>query len=241
MKLSEALNEIDRIRHIGEFSAAVLKHDRQLRMVDHATFLQKTATDFQLRFVACFEEDIRVGKSLGYATTCDAVSRQAGGQAGIQACERIAACVSRLDKALIKKVGLRALSLFASSFGRYSRVAECRSATIRIAECCHDESRALQELNSQSLGLLVNGFSKWPEETASRQAAIAVAGEVLRRLGRYPRFSEFTPRGLANLVNGFSKWPKEAVSRKAIFAIAGEVLRRGDQLSLFNQQDWRSW
>ncbi|WP_028351145.1 hypothetical protein [Bradyrhizobium murdochi] len=188
MKLSEALSEI------GEFSAAVLKHDKQLRMVDHATFLQKAAADFQFRFVACFEEDIRAGKSLGYATTRNAVSRQAGGQAGIQACECIAACVSRLDKALIKEVGLRALSLFASSFGRHSRVGECRSATIRIAECCHDESRALQELNSQSLGLLVNGFSKWPEETASRQAAIALAGEVFRRADRHARLSDL-PRG----------------------------------------------
>ncbi|NOJ43824.1 hypothetical protein [Bradyrhizobium australiense] len=98
MKLSEALSEIDRIRHIGEFSAAVLKHDKQLQMVDHATFLQRAAADFHFRFVACFEEDIRAGKSLGCATTCNAVSRQAGGQAGIQACERIAACVSRLDK-----------------------------------------------------------------------------------------------------------------------------------------------
>ncbi|WP_156795741.1 hypothetical protein [Bradyrhizobium icense] len=252
MTLSEALSEIVCTRHIGEFSTAVLKHGKQLRMVDHAMFLQKAAADFQLRFVACFEEDICAGKSWEYATTCNAVSRQAGGQAGIEACERIAACMSRLDSALIKEVGLRALSFFASSFGRHSRAAECRNATIRIAECCCDESGALQELNSQSLASLVNGFSKWPEEAASRQATIAIAGEVLRRADRRARLSEFAPRRLANLVNGFSKWSKEAVSRKAIVAIAGEVLRRGDRLSHFNQQaaigslilisrTWRTW
>ncbi|XSC42389.1 hypothetical protein ACF1BQ_028650 [Bradyrhizobium sp. RDT10] len=132
MKLSEALNEIDRARNVGEFSNAVLKHDKHLRISDHATFLQKAAADFQLRFVASFEENIRAGKSWGYATTCNAVSRQAGGQSGIEACERIAACVSRFDKALIKEIGLRALSFFASSFGRHSRMAECRNAMIRI-------------------------------------------------------------------------------------------------------------
>ncbi|ANW02782.1 hypothetical protein [Bradyrhizobium icense] len=77
----------------------------------------------------------------------------------------------------------------------------------------------------------MNGFSKWPEE-ASRQATVAIAGEVLRRAGR---LSGFTQQDLANLVDGFSKWRKEAACRQATVAIAGEVLRAA-RLSKFSQQ-----
>ncbi|MGL3210765.1 hypothetical protein [Bradyrhizobium sp. BR 1433] len=164
--LEAALTEIDRSHQIREFSIAVLKHAKQLRQADQAAFLQKAASHFQLRFVECFEENILAGKSWDYATTCNAISRAGGGEAGIRACERIAARVSQLDNALIKKVGFRAISLLASSFSRHCRMTECCNGTVRLAEFCADQRGAFQELNSQSLASLVNGFSKSAETSS---------------------------------------------------------------------------
>ncbi|MGL3104181.1 hypothetical protein [Bradyrhizobium sp. BR 1432] len=74
--LNVALNDIESASHIRAFSTEVVKHGKQLRiMADRAMFLQKAAADFQLRFMARFEEDIRTGTSWGYATTCN-VSRE---------------------------------------------------------------------------------------------------------------------------------------------------------------------
>ncbi len=86
-------------------------------------------------------------------------------------------------------------------------MAEYRNATIRIAACSGDESGALQELNSQSLASLVNGFSKWPEEAASRQATIAIAGDVLRPGDRLSHFDQ-------------QDWPAAYGSPSALFISA---------------------
>ncbi|WP_456639277.1 hypothetical protein [Bradyrhizobium sp. USDA 10063] len=204
-------------------------------MPELATFLQKAATHFKDEFVPRWEDDVRRGKSWGYATTCNAVSQPAGGQAGLQACEAVAGQVSRLDNRLMKKVEPKALSLFALSFGRHPDSTTCRDATMRIARFCRDESWVLQELNSQNLSLVVNGFSKWPKEVDCRDGIIAAAREV----GGRDRLSDFTPQSLANLVNGFSKWPGETTCGQATVAIANEILgpaHRADRLSGFNNQ-----
>jgi len=67
----------------------VFTHDKQMRNVDHSVFQQKAAVEFQSRFLPSFEESIRAGRSWGYATTCNALSRKAGGQAGRDVCERV--------------------------------------------------------------------------------------------------------------------------------------------------------
>ncbi|WLA46900.1 hypothetical protein QIH80_35085 [Bradyrhizobium elkanii] len=234
--LTTALSEIDCARDIVEFSTVVVARDKQLRKADHPVFLQKAALEFQSRFLPNFEESIRAGRSWGYATTCNAVSRKAGGQVGRDVCERIASRVSLLDHALIGKIGIRALSIFAASFGRHSNRAECRKGAIRIAKFCREESRPLQELNNLSLAALINGFSKWPEEADFRQAAVAIAGDVIRRAGRHHQLSDFTQQGLVSLVNGFSKWPDEAASRQAAATLALEILHRSGRLCEFPQQ-----
>ncbi|MGL3210899.1 hypothetical protein [Bradyrhizobium sp. BR 1433] len=168
--LNAALNEIERTSHISDFSTTVVKHGKKLQIVaDRAMFLQRAAADFQLRFVASFEDNIRAGKSWGYATTCNVVSREAAGQPGIEVCKAIADRVSRLDDDLIGKVQCNTLSLLASSFGRYSAMADCRNGTIRIAAFCLGKSGVVQRLNSQHVSLLVNAFGKWPEEPNVRQ------------------------------------------------------------------------
>ncbi|TWB89462.1 hypothetical protein FBZ93_116181 [Bradyrhizobium macuxiense] len=233
LRLNAALSEIYSACHINDFSTAVVKHGKQLRIVaDRAMFLQKAAADFQLRFVASFEEDIRAGQSWGYAKTCNAVSWEVAGQPGIEACKALAARVSRLDNDLIRKMEVKALSLLASSFGRRSWIAECRGGTIRIAEFFLDERGTVQRLNSQHLSLLMNGFSKWPQEPTSRKAAASIANEVIRRGCRRARLSDFSPQGLSTLVNGFSRWDGEERACKAIVAVAGEVRRRADRADI---------
>ncbi|MCP3380115.1 shikimate kinase [Bradyrhizobium sp. CCGUVB4N] len=218
-KLNAALREIASARNIGTFSRKVVHHKGELKGKDLSEFLRNAAGRFDARFVAQLEENIR--SSWGYATTCNAVSGDAGGQAGMRACRALAAQVSRLDKALLTQVDLRAFSLFASSFGRHPRATECRDGTVKIAEFCCAESGLLETAISKELALLVNGFSKWPEEATCRDATIVVACDV-----RDLQLSDFKPQDLANLVNGFSKWPEAATCRDATVAIAGEIGRR---------------
>ncbi|GLR90959.1 shikimate kinase [Bradyrhizobium iriomotense] len=237
-----ALDAIYLARDIVGFSRAVVEHDKQLQRAGdriHAAFMQKAAARFRRQFVARFEDDIRRGKSWGYATACNAVSREAGGQEGVEACKAMADRVSRLRGALMHEVDPKALSLFAVSFGRQPQSRTCRNGTIRIAEFCRDEDNALGALNSQSLSLLVNGFSKWPQRTETREGTEAVAREVRRRADRR-RLPDFDHQNLANLVNGFSKWPQAADCRDVMVALAGEVLYRTHSdfgLSAFNHQD----
>ncbi|MEY9404677.1 hypothetical protein ABIF79_011116 [Bradyrhizobium japonicum] len=227
-----ALRDIDRARDVYGFSGAVANYGRQLRMLDKPTFLQKAAADFRYRFVARLEEDIRAGESWSYAKTCNAVSGEAGGREGMEACKALAARVSRLDDALMYEVEDRALALLAVSFGRNSRVPECRRGAIRIAEFCCNESRGLRRQTDQGLSLLVNGFSKWPGAAGCREATVAIAGEVSRRADSVG-LSRFDLQALVTLVNGFSKWPDAAGCREATVAIAGEV---PSQLSRFVPQ-----
>ncbi|CDX43797.1 Shikimate kinase 2 [Mesorhizobium sp. ORS 3359] len=240
---NEGLDAIYFARDIVGFSCAVVEYDRRLQGADdgiHADFVQKAAAQFRSQFVTRFEEDIRRGKSWGYATACNAVSREAGGEEGVDACKAIAARVSQLNDRLMCEVEPKALSLFAASFGRHPQSRTCRNATIRIAQFCRDEDRALGGLNSQSLSLLVNGFSKWPQRPETRGGAEAVAREVGRRTERRFRLSDFAQQNLANLANGFGKWPQAGDCRDAMIALAGEVLRRTRSdpgLPAFNHQD----
>ncbi|WP_236000416.1 XopAD/skwp family type III secretion system effector [Bradyrhizobium uaiense] len=200
-------------------------------MPELTTFLQKAATHFKDVFVPRWEDDVRRGNSWGYATTCNAVSQPAGGQAGLRACQAMAGQVSRLDRRLMKKVEPKALSLLALSFGRHPDSTTCRDATKKIARFCRDENWVLHELNSQNLSLLVNGFSKWPKEVDCRDGIVAAAREVDGR----DRLSDFSPQCLSNLVNGFSKWPEETTCGQATAAIANEILGV-DRLYGFNNQ-----
>ncbi|MCP3460288.1 XopAD/skwp family type III secretion system effector [Bradyrhizobium sp. CCGUVB23] len=234
-KLREAIDTIDRACRAHDFytfSTAVVDHTKQghpkqLRMPGLAAFLQRAATHFEREFVHVWEDDVRRRRTWGYATTCNAVSREAGGEAGIKACKAMAARVLELDDAQIKKLDPRAPSLFASSFGRHPESKTCRNATMRIAEFYRDESGALWDLKSQSLSLLANGFSKWPAEDICREGTVAIAGVVVAHRAE---LSDHNEQHLANLVNGFSKWPKEENCRRATVAIAREI-RDGRRLS----------
>ncbi|MBM2715377.1 shikimate kinase [Mesorhizobium caraganae] len=224
--INNALHDISFARDITRFSCAVVEYDRKLQgRAHHATFLQRAASEFKREFVPRWEQDIRARNTWGYATSCNAMSREPGGQAGMEACRAMAAQVSRLGNAL-NDVESKTLSLFVLSFSRYPRVAECRNGMIRIAKFFRERRGALSELNSQSLALLVNGFSKWPQQENSREATIAVAAEIRRRP---PGLSDFGPQNLANVVNGLSKWPEEAECRGAIRAIASEIRHRADR------------
>ncbi|MCP1838920.1 shikimate kinase [Bradyrhizobium sp. USDA 4524] len=237
-ELNAALRDLDHVRDIRAFSTAVVQHDKRLRKADredHERFLEKAAVDFKTEFVSRLEENIRAGRSWGYATTCNVVSREAGGRAGVEACRALAARLSQLEDALITKVDPNALSLFALSFGRNLRAAECRNGVIRIAQFCLDqEGRLLQKLNSQNLSLLLNGISKLPDQEDIRKAVLAIAREVCDGGRQLARFHE---QDLANLVNGFSKWPGQDDAGRAVLAIAREVCDDGRQLARFNEQD----
>ncbi|WIW50414.1 shikimate kinase (plasmid) [Bradyrhizobium sp. 62B] len=223
-----ALHAIYFARGIVGFSRAVVEHDKRLQQAgerNHAAFMQKAAAQFRSQFVTHFEDDIRHGRSWGYATACNAVSRPAGGQEGIEACKAVAARVAQLPSASLRELKADALALFATSFGRHQQSSTCRNGTVRIAEFCRDDAKVLRAAESHNLALLVNGFSKWTQEAATREGTEAIA-RVVRRAGRSCELSDFDQKHLAMLVNGFSKWPEAPDCRDGMFAIASEVLRR---------------
>ncbi|WP_394889859.1 XopAD/skwp family type III secretion system effector [Mesorhizobium sp. AaZ16] len=236
-RLRERMETLDRACRADDFyafSTAVVDYAKQLKMPSLATFLQRAAALFESDFIPRWEDNVRGNQSWGYALTCNAVSREAGGQAGIDACKAMATHVSQLNDALMRKVDLKALSLFAVSFGRHPQSTTCRNGTIRIAKFFCEENLALQHLNDLSLSSLANGFSKWPERTECRDGTVAIAGE-LRRRAKNKGLSDITQMRLPGLVNALCKWPKEAICRKATAAIADEVSRRA-QFSEYNSQ-----
>ncbi|NRP75567.1 Shikimate kinase [Ensifer psoraleae] len=226
-RLNDALHDISFAHDINQFSCAVLDHDKRLQgQAHHATFLQKAASEFTRQFVPRWEQDVRARNTWGYATSCNAISREPGGRAGMEACRAMAAQVSRLGSAL-NDVESKTLSLLVLSFSRYPRLAECRDGTIRIANFFHKQRGALSELNGQNVALLVNGLSKWPEDC--RGTIAAIAGEVCHRADRsMTGLSGFGPQQLAILVNGFSKLRAAECSRATI-AIASELCHRADR------------
>ncbi|MGY2986240.1 hypothetical protein [Bradyrhizobium sp. USDA 4508] len=234
-----ALDAIYFARDIVQFSRAVVENDKRLQRVDekiHAAFMQKAAARFRSQFITQFEDDIRHRKSWGYATACNAVSREAGGQEGLEACKAVASRVSQLSNSLLRELEPPALALFATSFGRQPQSKTCRNGVIRIAEFCRDEPKVLGAANSQNLSLLVNGFSKWTQEAGTREGTEAIA-RVVRRAGRNSELSDFEQKHLAMLVNGFSKWPDAPDCRDGTLAIASEVLHRREfGLSNFEPQ-----
>ncbi|EHK54658.1 hypothetical protein MAXJ12_23902 [Mesorhizobium alhagi CCNWXJ12-2] len=230
----ETLDRAGRAHDFYAFSTAVVDYAKQLRMPSLATFLERAAALFESDFIPRWEDNVRANQSWGYALACNAVSREAGGQAGIDACKAMATHVSQLNDALMKKVDLRALSLFAVSFGRHPQSTTCRNGTIRIAKFFCEENLALQHLNDLSLSSLANGFSKWPERTECRDGMVAIASELLRR-AKNKGLSDIGQLQLPGLVNALCKWPKEAICRKATAAIADDVVRRA-QLSRYNSQ-----
>ncbi|WP_225119119.1 XopAD/skwp family type III secretion system effector [Bradyrhizobium sp. BRP22] len=230
----ETLERACRARDFHAFSIAVVDYTKQLKMPILATFLERAAALFESDFIPRWEDNVRDNQSWGYALTCNAVSREAGGRAGIDACKAMAAHVSQLDDALMRKVELRALSLFAVSFGRHPQSTTCRNATIRIAKFFCEENLVLQHLNDLSLSSLANGFSKWPERTECRDGMIAIATELVRR-AKNRTLSDVNQQQLPSLVNTLCKWPKEAICRKATAAIADEVFGRA-QLSDYNSR-----
>ncbi|AGS25280.1 hypothetical protein REMIM1_PE00190 (plasmid) [Rhizobium etli bv. mimosae str. Mim1] len=241
--LNDALDDIRDAGDIAKFSCAVVYHGNKLRdlkdQADYRKFLQTAAVQFTHQFVQNWERDIGAGESWGYATVCTAVSREAGGRAGIDACKAMAAQVSRVSHAL-NEVEANALSLLVLSFSRHPRLAECREGTIVIAEFFRNQHGVLRQLDAQGLALLVNGLSKWPEQTECREATVETAGEVLRRANAVTGLADFSPQNLANLLNGFSKRPETAECRRAICSIGGEVrnlARQEKGLSGFKPQE----
>ncbi|KUM23571.1 hypothetical protein AU467_33445 [Mesorhizobium loti] len=221
---------------------AVVRYRKELKVPELATFLQQAAAQFTSRFVTNWQHDIRARQTWGYATVCNAVSREEG-PAGMEACRAMAAQVSRFAHELID-VEPKALPLLALSFSRYSQVPACENGMGSIAEFCCQQNGVLRELDSQSLALLVNGLSKWPEQENSRLATVAVSGEVRRRAERASGLAGFEPQHLANLVNGFSKRPQETGCGAATVAIASEVGRRAGQATgsvIFIRRNWLIW
>ncbi|MHC2295903.1 hypothetical protein ACVJBD_000109 [Rhizobium mongolense] len=72
------------------------------------------------------------------------------------------------------------------------------------------------------------------DQQKTREATLAIAGEVVARAGNLDGFSDSE---LADLVNGFSRWPDQQKTREATLAIAGEVVARAGNLDGFSGQE----
>ncbi|MDH2345509.1 hypothetical protein [Bradyrhizobium sp. SSUT77] len=99
-----------------------------------------------------------------------------------------------------------------------------------------ERKAGLPGFTAQDLRGLVIGFNKWLQESAARQATIAIADEVLRRDAR---LFDFTKLKSENLLNGFSRWPQDAVGYRTIAEIIRELqLTQTEVVQLSVGENW---
>ncbi|PBB98994.1 shikimate kinase [Mesorhizobium sp. WSM3862] len=72
------------------------------------------------------------------------------------------------------------------------------------------------------------------DQQNTREATLAIAGDVVARDGNLDGFSD---SDLADLVNGFSRWPDQQKTREATVAIALAVVARDGHLDGFSDQE----
>ncbi|MGA4212269.1 XopAD/skwp family type III secretion system effector [Ralstonia nicotianae] len=85
-------------------------------------------------------------------------------------------------------------------------------------------------LLGRDMSLLINAFSKWPEDEACRVGAQLLAGVVADEQDALLSPVQYQPQALARLVGGVSKWPDDKTCRQAAAAVAGALWQRRQEL-----------
>ncbi len=94
----------------------------------------------------------------------------------------------------------------------------------------HNRLRDSNPLLGRDVSLLINAFSKWPEDDACRVGVQLLAGVVACEQEALRSETQYQPQALARIVNGVSKWPEDKNCRQAAAAVAEALWQRRDEL-----------
>nr|WP_232520334.1 XopAD/skwp family type III secretion system effector [Ralstonia solanacearum] len=85
-------------------------------------------------------------------------------------------------------------------------------------------------LLGRDMSLLINAFSKWPEDDACRVGVQLLAGVVACEKDALLLSTQYQPQALARIFNGVSKWPEDKNCREAAVTLAEALWQRRDEL-----------
>lgn len=92
-------------------------------------------------------------------------------------------------------------------------------------------------LLGRDMSLLINAFSKWPEDEACRAGAQLLAGVVADEQDALLSPVQYQPQSLARLIGGVSKWPDDKTCRQAAAVLGGALWQRRKELD--NPEDFK--
>ncbi|OAI76215.1 type III effector protein skwp2 [Ralstonia solanacearum] len=92
-------------------------------------------------------------------------------------------------------------------------------------------------LLGRDMSLLINAFSKWPEDEACRAGAQLLAGVVADEPDALLSPVQYQPQSLARLIGGVSKWPDDKTCRQAAAVLGGALWQRRKELD--NPEDFK--
>ncbi|MCL9844390.1 XopAD/skwp family type III secretion system effector [Ralstonia solanacearum] len=94
----------------------------------------------------------------------------------------------------------------------------------------HNRLRNNNPLLGRDVSLLINAFSKWPEDEACRMGVQLLAGVVAREKEALLSPVEYQPQALARIFNGVSKWPDDPHCKQAAEMLAEALWQRREEL-----------
>ncbi len=101
----------------------------------------------------------------------------------------------------------------------------------------HNRLRDNNPLLGRDVSLLINAFSKWPEDKACRMGVQLLAGVVARDTEALLSPLQYQPQALARIFNGVSKWPDDPHCTQAAEVLAEALWQRREEL--VNAQDFK--
>ncbi len=101
----------------------------------------------------------------------------------------------------------------------------------------HNRLRDNNPLLGRDVSLLINAFSKWPEDKACRMGVQLLAGVVARDTEALLSPVQYQPQALARIFNGVSKWPDDPHCTQAAEVLAEALWQRREEL--VNAQDFK--
>ncbi|MHA6882714.1 XopAD/skwp family type III secretion system effector [Ralstonia pseudosolanacearum] len=234
-------DESDLLWDIASDAIAHRDRDKALRL------LERPAVDF-MDSLACFANFVRA-----VSTLLESAGRLGLSERAIDQLKRKWEESSHAFYAVHHDMGIdneRLVSKLASLCNRWSQAQPAQGAG------CAAVARILESLGmrygpgllrirladtnpllGRDMSLLINAFSKWPEDEACRVGAQLLAGVVADEPDALLSPVQYQPQSLARLVGGVSKWPEDKTCRQAAAVLAGALWQRRQELD--NPEDFK--
>ncbi|MHA6823507.1 XopAD/skwp family type III secretion system effector [Ralstonia pseudosolanacearum] len=125
-----------------------------------------------------------------------------------------------LAPARLPRLNGKQLALLANAFSKNTDSQRCERAVARIASQGLDD--CAEALATQSVSLLLNAMSKWPDNAICRTAAESLATWLAEDVGM---LREMSAQHVASTFNALSKWPESDACGKVVERLAERVAK----------------